>query len=762
MAATAFKDGSVIYSEGGALENISLIADGEVEGSFGGHTILFGKTDVLGLCDLTSSVHTHTYKAISDGSLYQYPFNGMSSLDTLVKSNADIAYMMVGSMCRQIAELLQYKAKLKHEADSVFDMINELYEEYSRLSKSYASMPKKLPGFEDITRFSGHDPIEDWVHSYYTEINRLDAATQKKFFHGNPGISSGFLRNCLNDISQVLAACDVYHEYLDGISALLLHEGGYDLFSLISELHLGSINITGADFAIEALMAPLTEALSDMSGIDPENYQNRLDTYWNALEAKRDSADGQESVEISEAAVEQGVNQNLIDSMSTILEYSGCDETMAIEFTKNINAYTELSDRNSSDDEVPELRRSITKQFYEIYRLIFLKTLEDSSPPTIVKMFLNFGYVDPTLAGYANANFLYSIADTYKGDPENNVFTICEWLTSIYEGTRDPSLSEFDMDFTAYCRDLKNQKQIDAKEEARLLADRNEHLKYEMENCFPVVNRVTFGNPSRFCPVYSSHNILREPEKTLVTAATVKDIINEIRELDFSAFYRETRFSNQKLGVTDETINVEIIPNFILMPNVGIRGSMWQEIEGRLRTTPARIFMPIFLEGELRTLITRLVGEFRWEMCRRVQGSRWNDLTDPSLTSYFCDYLQFYMNNRSIAMQTMNEIRNELGAARNNYKTVFVNNYVMWIQNESKGMARLNSIALGILMTFCPFNAEVREQLSKNMRYNEALTRFGAKRQKRAQRLNLILKKLQQQGKGIPQELTDEFEYAKR
>jgi len=65
-------------------------------------------------------------------------------------------------------------------------------------------------------------------------------------------------------------------------------------------------------------------------------------------------------------------------------------------------------------------------------------------------------------------------------------------------------------------------------------------------------------------------------------------------------------------------------------------------------------------------------------------------------------------------------------------------------------------------MTFCPFNAEIREALTKNMRYNEALNRFNAKRQKRAQRLNLLLKKLQQQGKGVPKELLDEFEYSKR
>jgi len=760
MAANVINEGAVVYSKGEPLENISLIAEGEVEGSFGGHTVLFGKTDVLGLCDLMSDVHSHTYTAISDVTLHPFPYNGISSLDSLMQKNADITYMMIGSMCRQISELLQYKAQLKHDADSAFDTINDLYAEYSRLSKTYASVPKKLPGLDEIMRFSGHDPVEDWVHSYYTEINNLNPDAHKKFFHGNPGIEMGFIRKCVDDISQVLAACDVYHEYLSGISALLLHEGGYDLFSLVSELHLSSLKLSGADFAIEALMAPLTEMLSGMTGIDSNYYQSRLDTYWDTLEDRRASQDSSEVTEV--APVEQGVNQNLLDSLETILKYSECDETTAASFMRCVHDYTDLSDRNSTEDDARDLRRDLTKLFYQVYRLVFVKSIEDASIPTIIKMFLNFGYVDATLAGYENANFLYSIADTYKGDPENGIFTIAEWLTSIYQGKRDPSLSEFDMDFTSYLRDLKNQKQIDAKEEARLFADRNEHLKYEMENCFPVVNRVTFGNPSRFCPVYSSHNILREPENTLVTAEKVKSIIDEIRTIDFSAFYRETRYSNQKLGVTDETINVEIIPNFILMPNVGIRGSMWQEIEGRLRTTPARIFMPIFLEGDLKPLVIRLVGEFRWEMCRRVQGSRWNDLTDPSLTSYFCDYLQFYMNNRSIAMQTMTEIRNELSAARNNYKTVFVQNYGVWLLNESRGMARLNSIALGILMTFCPFNAEIREQLSKNMRYNEALTRFGAKRQKRAQRLNLILKKLQQAGKGIPKELSDEFEFAKR
>jgi DNA integrity scanning protein DisA with diadenylate cyclase activity len=174
------------------------------------------------------------------------------------------------------------------------------------------------------------------------------------------------------------------------------------------------------------------------------------------------------------------------------------------------------------------------------------------------------------------------------------------------------------------------------------------------------------------------------------------------------------------------------------------------------------MFMPIFLENDLKTVVMRLAGDFRWEICKRIQGTRWNDMTDPSLTSYYCDYLQFYMNNRSIAMQTMTEIRNELSAARNNFKTVFLSNYVAWLQNESKGQARLNSLVIGIFMTFMPFTAAIRERLKTNMRYNEALTRYNIKRQKRAQRLTLLVKKLSQSGKGIPQEIRDELEFAQR
>ena len=745
-----------MHRRGEPLDQLSIIATGEVEATLDGHTFTLGKTDVIGLCDLFPQSHSRTYTAVSDVTVYQYPCDGIGAADALLRGNADIGYLMVSSLCRQVADLLQFMSRLKHEAQSAYELVNELYPKYERLCKLYGFASKKLPGLPDITIFPESLSFEDWLCDYYMELRDLNPGAHKNFFYSNPGISSGFIRRCADDTVRVAEACHALYEYIKSISQLLLDSGGLDLFSVISELHVGSVNIKGADEAVEALIEPLTWLLSDLTGVDHDYFQARLDAYGDELSAKRASQ------VVADAPVIEGMSQNLKDSLETILKYSDCPEELCNKFTRCVRAYTDLPDRISSDDEAYDLRKDLTSMFYEIYQHVFVKSLSDPTPPTVIKMFLNFGYVDPALAGYENADYLYSVADSVKGDPSMGVYTICEWLTAIYNGEVEPSLSEFDMDYPAFVRDLKRTQKLDDGDVARLLANQDRKLRYEMENAFPVVNRITFGNPSKFCPLFADHNLLRRIGDILVTPQQIKDALDYIRGIDFSAFYRSTSYSNHKIGVPNETVSVEIMPNFILMPNIGVRGSMWQEVEGRVRTTASRMFMPMFLDNDVKTLVMRMTGEFRWEICKRVQGARWNDVTDPSLTSLYSDYLQFYMNNRSISMPTMLDIRNELSSARNNFKTVFVSNYVVWLQNESNGSARLNSIATTVLMTFCPFAAPIREKLANNMRYAEPLSRYRARQSRRVQHLNKLIQRLRQQGKQPPQELLDELEHAKR
>ena len=756
MPSVEYKQGSVIYSEGEPLQSISLITKGDIQATNAGYSFRLGKADVLGFCDLGSGNYSHTYTALSDVTAFPHPHESIDDLKPWLQSNADMAYLAVSSMCRQISGYLQYWSGIKKKANGAFDLLRRVYPEYERLCKQYAFTAKKLTGLSEVSPIPKSGLVESWLRDMYVDIMNTDPGVHQKFFLNKPGLSLGFIRKGVRDIDDVIQSCRAYLDYLKGISALFLDSGGLDLFSLISDLHLSAINMKGADEAIEALVKPLTELLAGMPGVDPGYYKSRVDSYMSDLAAKR------ETREITDAPAVTGVNQDLLESMDIILKYSGCDAELCDKFRLHVRTYTDLPDRNSTEDDMYDLRKGLVAGFYELYRNILVKSLNDPSPPTVVKMFLKFGFVDPTLAGYENANFLYSIADSYKGDPESGIYTISEWLAAVYDGKVEPSISEFELDYQGYVKELKNEKKLDEKEVKRLLADKDGKLRFELDNVFPVVNRVTSGNPSRFTPVFSDHNLQRNIESLLVTAEQIKAHLDEIRSIDFSAFYRETQYADEKAGVLGESITVEVLPNIILMPNAGIRGSMWQEIEGRLRTTPARMFMPICLEGDLKQLVLRLTGEFRWEMCKRIQGSRWGDVTDPSLTSFYTDYLQFYMNNRSISMQTMNAIRNELSSARNNYKNVFVSNYAAWILNESNGSARLNNLAVAILMQFCPFTASIRERLATNMRYNEALTRYNIKQKKRIEHISRVIKMVRMRNKEAPKELLDELEYAKR
>ena len=190
---------------------------------------------------------------------------------------------------------------------------------------------------------------------------------------------------------------------------------------------------------------------------------------------------------------------------------------------------------------------------------------------------------------------------------------------------------------------------------------------------------------------------------------------------------------------------------------------LWQEITGKRRTTPSRMFIPLFLQTDLKALAIKLTGEFRWEMCRRIQGSRWGDVTDPSLTSEYVDYLQFYGKNRDLSSEAKASLKIELTRARNNYKSVFASNYADWLVYESNGLFRLNKVASGILYMYCPFSAAIREKLIKTVpRYTELSKRFSVKQHNRIKYLSNVIQKTTYAGKTVPQEILDELEFAKK
>ena len=199
----------------------------------------------------------------------------------------------------------------------------------------------------------------------------------------------------------------------------------------------------------------------------------------------------------------------------------------------------------------------------------------------------------------------------------------------------------------------------------------------------------------------------------------------------------------------------EVLPDMILMPNAGTKAMMWQETAGVKRDTPGRFLFPIFTAADLDEMMVETVGRFRWEICRKEQGVHWNDIREKSLTSEYCDYIQFYRKNHELSPDAKEKVKNALTRARNNYREVFVKDYVNWMKYESKGSYRLNKVARDILVRYCPFTKEIRAELKANPMYTNSMSRFEIQNAKKMQRVVGVYEKYKKSGGEITQELRD-------
>lgn len=449
----------------------------------------------------------------------------------------------------------------------------------------------------------------------------------------------------------------------------------------------------------------------------------------------------------------------LVDALNVILAYGGCDEELSERFRSEIAAFKAMPDRNSTDDRDRARRNALTNDFYAIYRKVFEASLNDDELPAAVNLFLTFGFVDAGLAGAGNSAYLLSIIDHYHGAPEQGIFTFYEWLCAIYNGDREPSRNEFDLDYTAYLREQKNAGKISPQQEKQMLGSKIDRVYFELENVFPLVNKMTFGRISTFCPVLSDHNLLKALSDTIVTPHRVTSAINMIRSIDFSAYCRETTFADESRGIVREYLDIEVLPDVILMPNAGVRGAMWQEIEGKRRTTPSRMMISAIALESVSQLLIRMTGEFRWEMCKRIQGAYWNNIAERSLTSEYMDYAQFYKKNHDLSPDAKEKIKLSLQKAKNSIKEMFVRDYVIWIVYEGKGSPHLNKLARTILFTYCPFSAKIREKLRQHPLYKDMLDRYQLQIQQKVHHLDMLCTKIEKTGYDIPEEIERQREF---
>lgn len=455
---------------------------------------------------------------------------------------------------------------------------------------------------------------------------------------------------------------------------------------------------------------------------------------------------------------------DISNALDLILAFSGVKSETAETFRKDIKRYTEAMDRRAQSDELRSLRQSITNGYYEIYEAAFFKSLTTKHVPIEVRMFFLFGFVDETLAGTANTKELYKLTVKWEDDPDGQILTMYDWLVKISQGAVPPSKNEFDIDWPGYLRDSVRTGTLSQQKADEMLNDKTAMVKFELANMFKSANRITKGLISTFVPIFCAQDINRALDKSLVSPSRLRAEFDKVLDIDFSCFYRPVLTEFPDLKIPRFIYSLEVKPYVILMPNFGSRSLMWQEIEGARRTTPSHMMISAFHSESLEDTVVQLCAQFRWEMCRRIQGVRYTDISEKSLTSEYVNYLQFYKKNGYLSNEMKDQIKLALDKARNNYKNVFIAEYKKYIQNEAFGLPRLNKIARDILFRYCTLSKKFRQSLATNPQFKPLFERWSVKQSAKVHNLDLLVQKIKRMkpGEPVPAEIEAEAEFSRR
>ncbi len=748
METVKVSKGRNFLKKGDKIKGLFIILQGSVRAVSENDEYNMEPGSIIGLPESLSGSYGYDYVANADCVFYAFPYRTVEDYKKIfTEEEKYVAVFAMGAMHQANMLIRRYSIfyKKAQEYDKFF---TGSYEAYQKFCDEYKLPEKSHPGIASFGTVAMGGKIEPWVLEYYEKMSGLSLKVMDQQLARDYVLGIGAISNAVCWMGKSMELIAIWKGYLKENKDMLLSKSPDSLFSMYFELAKKAA-FTGAD------ITPVRQKISELmdfakkSGFYSEQLMQTVFAEYEGYDFSRvmqaESDDSQQ--EQTEPYEEE------IDYLGQILEYSGYEEKKAKSFVAALQEYKNLPDILATTDDVRKLRRKLTDDFYEIYELAFFHSLEMSYMPTSVKMFLNFGFMDEEMVGKENTRSLFELAGRMNRCKADNVFTIYQWLLSVYQGKNEPSRNEFDMDYTGYLNEQKKTGKITAAQVPILAKDNRSKLQFEIQNMFVSTNRATYGKISTFCPILYKDDIIGAPENMLVSAEKANNALNEIRNIDFSLFYREVGFSDPEHEVNMEMIQKEVIPYIILMPNAGSKAMMWQETAGIKKDTQARVIFPILTVTDVGEMMVEVCGRFRWEMCRKIQGVRWNDVTEASLTSEYSDYIQYYRKNHDLSADAKEKVKNALYKSKNNYREVFVKDYHSWIRYESKGSFRLNKVARDIIFRYCPFNKKIRADLKANPMYREMFEKYEILKDRKARHMLLWYDRYQKKGGVITEEL---------
>ena len=697
--------GQILHKKGDAIKDIAIILKGSFTLNDGADVSLSaGNGTILGAFHPYGGTYHYNYQAAEDSTLFTYDYTDEDDLTAAITATPTIAPVMVSASVALLNQLLDTLSELYEAGCKLCKDTKANYNDYKNICARLMIPPKMFESINVLVPPEKPDILDSWQAALCRAVSDKNDLLRKECYPAD-------IQFCVGTIM---------------LSAQMAQK---------------------VQVEIDKALAFIQQMKNDTDEFSREYHSQK---------AKFDDAQRQEALESGSGSLPQIKN-----ALTTILAFAGVSREIGDAFGRDIRAFMKAPDKAEKSTEMRRLRTDITNNYYTIYESAFFNSLNTEDIPAEVKMFFLFGFVDEELAGEENTAELYKYAVLWEDDPNGRILPVYDWLKKIYRGEVPPSKDEFDNDWPDHLKEEVRQGNITQAQADEMLNDTKAMVSFELHNMITGANKMTYGSIFSFIPAFYAQSVSRPLENCLVTAQRAVDELNHVRDLDFGCFYRPAYASYPELKINRFDYNLEILPYIILMPNYGSRGVMWQEIEGRKRTTPAHLVVSILHSEDLFDTFIKMCAQFRWEMCKRIQGVHYSDITEPSLTSEYCNYLQFYKKNSSLSADMKEKVKTALKRNNNSYSNVFASEYEMFLKAESEGLPRLNKVSREILFKYCTFSQKYRDNLLINPQYKPLIERWTVGRDDRVRTLELFSRRILTQTKELPEEVQIEAEYLK-
>lgn len=764
----AIAKGTLLYTQTKAVESVALVVKGRVLVYNTGTKIVCGPGSFIGVSDLIVGTYSANAYVMEDAQVFPISVHNLEEMEELLEGRADYRSTVVTALSRQILELKRDYDALQKGAVSLSNFLKRSYATYQELGKKNSAPISKLEGIEHMEEIQLPEGSEDVLEQvkYYLECVTLPVEIQKHYYGHGRNIAVRHMEEQISIVSSMMEYCELYANYLLDMFKNLACNDQDCLYNLSVQMTLVMKKMKVDTSAIMKMIHEIREHMKEVETVIVSRSGKKVDLDKEKMEqifamiadgaAEVEEDDDEVSAEtaVRYAGVDiETIERETTGSLKKIMDYSGLPEEKCDEFQKYVLAFMNLKDKASTDDDARTIRRKLTSGFYDLYEAVFKRDFEEKSKNRIIDLFLTYGFVDERLLSKEQLIQLYCLEDQNDGTGRCKVYNSKQWLSAVWNGEKEPSKSEFDMDYNETLRDMKKSGQLTDEQMKLDMEDLTKKFEYEVRNMFKYNSKVVSGQLSVFVPILYRDEFMGHLDQSLMTTNKVNQIIDKIRSIDFSVFYREAMQNDPSRGIDKEYIQEEYYPDVVLLPTYGSNGAMWQEIEGRKRSSHARFLVPIFAEADMEDVFIRMCGRFRWELCRTVQGAAWNDVKVKSLTSEYVDYIQFYKKNRALSDERKEKLKMQIQKGRGNTREVFVIDYLLWVKNECTGSMRMNKVAREILANYCPFVKEIRDKLNSQPLYEEAMARFHRERLKKVKELDLRYRAIETKGGSLSPEL---------